>query len=125
MSVSIEYNKKAGRPKKDNANKFDKKAYMRNYMKEYKAKNKDTQLARRNTSYYISKYSIDADFVKRYGIYTAQIFKTMGDIKKIKNECPLFINDICEYIDKIKKEEEETTNHIADLSGVEVMTEIE
>jgi hypothetical protein len=125
-SVVIPYNTKAGRPKKEKSEtKFDKKEYMRNYMKEYKAKNKDKQLARRNTSYYISKYNIDQEFVNKYGVYTAQIYKTMEDIKKIKNECPLFIEDITEYIKNINKEEQEQKNHVADLGGVEVLTEIE
>jgi hypothetical protein len=125
-SVVIPYNKKAGRPKKEKGEaKFDKKEYMRNYMKIYKAKNKDTQLARRNTSYYISKYNIDQEFVNKYGIYTAQVYKTMEDIKKIKKECPSFIKDINEFIKNIIKEDEEKQNHVADLSGVEVLTEIE
>lgn len=116
MSGSIEFNKKAGRPKKEGGPMFDKKTYMRNYMKEYKQKNKDKQLARRNTSYYISKYNINESFVKKYGIYTAQIYKTFGDLKKIHKECPTFIEDISKYIETLKKEN-------CDISGVENIPE--
>ena len=119
MDISIEINKKVGRPKKENGVKFDKKTYMREYMKLYKQKNKEKQLARRNTSYCLSKFDIEESFVKKYGIYTAQMHKTFDAIKKINQECPVFIEDIDKYIKEIKKEKQ------LDLSGNKGLTESE
>ena len=115
--------RKVGRPKKEKSDaKFDKKKYMREYMQQYQLKNKDTQLNRRNTSYYIKKFNIDKDFIDKYGIFTAVMYKCREDLKKIKNDCPMFIEDIKGFITELEVEEK---NHIADLNCVEVLTEIE
>jgi hypothetical protein len=94
-----------GRPKKEVSEAtFDKKAYMKQYMKEYNQKNKEGQHHRRNTSYYINRYNIDSDFVDKYGIYTACIYKTIEDLKLIHKDCPLFLKDIKDYIEKLENE---------------------
>jgi hypothetical protein len=129
MSVVIptSTNRKAGRPKKEKSDaKFDKKAYMREYMKSYQLKNKDKQLARRNTSYYVTKHKLSQEFVDMYGINTANVYKCMEIIKKIENECPQFLSNIKEFVETLVKDNEENKkNHVADLSGVEVLNEIE
>ena len=112
-----------GRPKKEKSDAvFNKKEYMREYMKRYNADNKSGQLHRRNTSYYVRKFNIPKEVVDKYGIFTGCIFKCKEDIKKINQDCPLFIEDIKQYIDELQKEKK---NHVADLSGVEVLKEIE
>jgi hypothetical protein len=118
---------KVGRPKKEKSDaKFDKKAYMREYMKGYQLKNKDKQHARRNTSYYINRYNLTQEFVDMYGINTANIYKCMEIIKKIEKECPQFLPNIKEFVEILVKDNEKNKkNHVADLSGVEVLTEIE
>jgi hypothetical protein len=129
MSVVIptSTSRKAGRPKKEKSDaKFDKKAYMRDYMKSYQLKNKDKQLARRNTSYYVTKHKLSQEFVDMYGINTANVYKCMEIIKKIQNECPQFLPNIKEFVENLVKDNEENKkNHVADLSGVEVLNEIE
>ena len=126
---------KRGRPKKGEVRKedekFDKKEYMKNYMRTYmntyNYKNKNAQLHRRNTTYYIKKFDIEKEFVDKYGIYTASVYKCMEDFKKIREECPMFLNDVKKFVEVIalENEEENKKNHIADLSGVEVLTEVE
>ncbi len=122
--ATIQLHQKVGRPKKVKSDaKFDKKTYMRNYMKTYQARNPAEQQARRNTHYYIKKFNISQDFVDKYGVWTGHIYKTIEDINKINEECPSFIENIKEYLENINKNEKK--NHIADLSGIEVLTEIE
>ena len=127
---------KRGRPKKGEVrkeeDKFNQKKYMKTYMKSYMSsynkKNKNAQLHRRNTSYYINKFNIDKDFVDKYGIYTASVYKCMEDIKKIKEDCPMFLNDIKKFVEVIALENEEEVNkknHVADLGDVEILTEVE
>ena len=102
VNEEIAYVKKSpGRPKKENKEgKFDKKAYMKKYMKVYNQTNKGDQLHRRNTSYYIKKFNIEKEFVDKYGIYTASMYKCFDTINKVKNDCPLnMLKNIKEYID--------------------------
>ncbi len=110
-----------GRPKKETSDAaFDKKEYMRKYMKRYNEDNKNIQLYRRNTSYYVNKFNIPKDYLEKYGVYTAMMYKMTEELKKMKNDCPMFLEDVKEIIKDIEKK-----NHVADLSGVEVLTEIE
>ena len=110
-----------GRPKKETSDAvFDKKEYMRKYMKRYNQDNKNIQLYRRNTSYYVNKFNIPKDYLEKYGVYTAMMYKMTEDLKRMKNDCPMFLEDVKEVIKDIEKK-----NHVADLSGVEVLTEIE
>ena len=109
-----------GRPKKETSDAvFDKKEYMRNYMKRYNQDHKQVQLHRRNTSYYVNKFNIPKEYLEKYGVYTAMMYKLTEDLKKMKNDCPMFLEDVKEIIKDIEKK-----NHVADLSGVEVLTEI-
>ncbi len=108
---------KAGRPKKEKSDaKFDKKKYMREYMRSYQIKNKETQHARRNTSYYVNKHNLSQDFVNKYGINTANVYKCMEDIRKVQKFCPEFLKDIKEFLDEICKKNEES-----ELTGIEVL----
>ena len=120
----IKYSKNpVGRPKKaNNQDGFDKKAYMKEYMKEYNQKNSNGQHNRRNTSYYIKKFNIDKEFIDKYGIFTAAMYKCKEDLKKINTDCPMFLEDMREYITELQVEQK---NHVADLEGIEVLTEIE
>tara|TARA_R110001632_G_scaffold45249_1_gene114963 strand:- start:1130 stop:1591 length:462 start_codon:yes stop_codon:yes gene_type:complete len=122
----IKYSKNpVGRPKKGFSEQvFDKKAYMKEYMKDYNKKNSNGQHNRRNTTYYIKKFNIDKDFVETYGIFTANMYKCREDLKKIKTDCPMFLEDMKDFIKDLQVQVEEP-NHVADLEGVEVLTEIE
>ena len=91
-------------------------------MKEYNSKNKNEQYNRRNTSYYVKRFNIDDDFVAKYGIYTASVYKCRDYLQKISTDCPMFLEDMKEYIKDLQPKEQ--TNHVADLSGVEVLTEL-
>jgi hypothetical protein len=106
MSKTLEYVKKpVGRPKKHQEEKtFDKKTYMKEYMKEYNSKNKIEHYNRRNTSYYVKKFNIDNDFINKYGIYTASVYKCKEDLKKIKSDCPTFLKDMKDFIKELIKE---------------------
>ena len=119
---NIEYIKKSvGRPKKvTTESSFDKKAYMKNYMREYNSKNKKEQYNRRNTSYYVKRLNIPDDIIKKYGIYTAAVCKSKECLDSLNNDCPAFLEDIKEYIKELQLKK----NHVADLSGVEVLAEI-
>jgi len=127
MSSATIPKSKVGRPKKEKSDaKFDKKTYMREYMKGYQLKNKEKQHARRNTSYYINRYNLSQEFVDTYGIDTANVYKCMEVIKKIENDCPQFLPNIKMFIETLVKDNENNKkNHIADLTGVEVLIEIE
>jgi hypothetical protein len=95
-----------GRPKKEKSEAvFDKKEYMRNYMKKYNKDNKNVQLYRRNTSYYVNKFNIPADYLDKYGVYTALMYKMTEDLKKIKNDCPVFLDDIKDIIKDLQEED--------------------
>ncbi len=123
MSVVIptSTSRKAGRPKKETSDaKFDKKTYMREYMKTYQIKNKESQLARRNTSYYVTKHNLSQEFVDKYGINTANVYKCMEDIRKVQKFCPEFLKDIKKFVDETCKKHEES-----DLSGVVVLNNVE
>jgi hypothetical protein len=110
-----------GRPKKETSDaKFDQKEYMKNYMKRYNQEHKQVQLHRRNTSYYVNKFNIPKDYLEKYGVYTARMYKMTEELKRFKEECPMFLEDVKEIIKDIEKK-----NHVADLSGVEVLTELE
>ena len=110
-----------GRPKKEKSDAtFDQKAYMKAYMKKYNQDNKVSQLHRRNTSYYVNKFNISRDYLDKYGVYTAMIYKVTQELKKIKKECPMFLEDMKNVIEDLEKK-----NDVADLTGVEILTEIE
>jgi len=105
----IQYVKKrVGRPKKEVSEaQFDKKKYMKEYMKKYNDEHKEIQLNRRNTAYYIEKFNIEKEFSDKYGIYTGMIYKCMNDIKKINQYCPLFVKDIDDFVKSIIEKEKE------------------
>jgi len=112
--------RKVGRPKKkEGEEKFSHKDYMREYMKRYNQDHKQVQLHRRNTSYYVNKFNIPKDYLEKYGVYTARMYKMTEELKKFKAECPMFLEDVKDIITDLEKK-----NHVADLSGVEVLTEI-
>ena len=95
-----------GRPKKISTDQiFNKKEYMKKYMKEYNKNNSNGQHNRRNTTYYINKFNIDKDFIKTYGIYTANMYKCREDLKKLKTDCPMFLEDIKDFIKELETEE--------------------
>jgi hypothetical protein len=121
IKVKTYVKRPVGRPKKEKSDAtFDQKAYMKAYMKRYNQDNKVAQLHRRNTSYYVNKFNIPKDYLDKYGIYTARMYKITEELKKFKAECPMFLEDVKEIIKGLEKK-----NHVADLSGVEVLTEIE
>ena len=110
-----------GRPKKEKSDAtFDSKAYMKAYMKKYNQDHKVSQLHRRNTSYYVNKFNISRDYLDKYGVYTAMIYKVTQELKKIKKECPMFLEDVKDVIEDLEKK-----NDVADLTGIEILTEIE
>ena len=77
---------------------IDKKTYMREYMREYSKKNKAVELARRNTCYYMKKYNIPEEFKSHFGLYTADCWKAIETMKKVKTNCPNLYPDIFKYI---------------------------
>lgn len=121
INVEPYVKRRVGRPKKEKSDAtFDQKAYMKAYMKKYNQDNKQVQLHRRNTSYYVNKFNIPKDYLDKYGVYTARMYKITEELKKFKEECPMFLEDVKDIIKGLEKQ-----NHVADLSGVEVLTEIE
>ena len=107
---NFEYVKKAsGRPKlaeDQKKPKFNKKEYMKAYMKEYNQKNSNVQYNRRNTAYYIKKFNIGKEFIDKYGIFTANLYKCTEDLKKISNDCPMFLENMKELINELQLEKE-------------------
>mgnify|MGYP003678455850 CR=1 FL=1 len=76
----------------------DKAAYMKQYMREYTAKNKDRELARRNSCYYIKKYNIPKEFKQEFEIYTADCWKAITAIQNIKKNHPDLYPKLFKYI---------------------------
>ena len=94
--------KKNGRPRKNPIlTKEEQLAKQRDYMKEYHVKNKQSQLARRKTSYYVNKYNLSKEYAKKYGVYMCEIYKCQEAIRKIEKECPNFLTDIKGFLDNI------------------------
>lgn len=98
-SESTSEKKLAGRPKtKTKQTPEERKAYQKEYMKQYHLKHRKTQIARRNTCYYVNKFNLPPEFAAKYGIYTCEIYKCQEAIKKMKEDCPEFLNDIKQFL---------------------------
>ena len=76
----------------------NKTEYMKQYMREYTAKNKDRELARRNSCYYIKKYNISKEFKQEFEIYTADCWKAISAIQNIKKNHPDLYPKLFKYI---------------------------
>ena len=84
--------KKRGRPKLETT--IPRAEYMKNYMKAYNEKNKDTQKLRHNNYYYLNNSDMPKDYVAKYGLFACQVYKTKIEVDKIKQDCPQFLSDV-------------------------------
>ena len=84
--------------KKVKKTREEKQEYMRNYMRNYQKKNKEAELARRNTCYYLKKYDISDDFKNEFKIHTADAWKAIETMKRIKKNSPELYPLIFKYI---------------------------
>lgn len=91
MPVVVE-KKKRGRPKL--ATTIPRAEYMKNYMKAYNEKNKETQKMRHNTYYYLNNTAMPKEYLDKYGLFACQVYKTRNDVMKIKEVCPQFLSDV-------------------------------
>jgi hypothetical protein len=84
--------KKRGRPKSENT--IPRAEYMKNYMKAYNEKNKDTQKLRHNNYYYLNNSEMPKEYIQKYGLFACLVYKTKIEVDKIKNDCPQFLSDV-------------------------------
>ena len=92
VEMPVVEKKKRGRPKL--ATTIPRAEYMKNYMKAYNEKNKDTQKLRHNNYYYLNNSEMPKEYIQKYGLFACQVYKTKIEIQKIKRDCPQFLSDV-------------------------------
>jgi hypothetical protein len=71
------------------------------YQKEYRKKNNEKMKASDRTRYYKTKYNLEEEFVKQYGIMSGDVWKIFTQTKEVLTQYPQLKNPIIEMLQKI------------------------
>jgi hypothetical protein len=71
------------------------------YQKEYRKKNNEKMKASDRTRYYKTKYNLEEEFVKQYGIMSGDVWKIFTQTKEVLTQYPQLKNHIIEMLQKI------------------------
>ena len=74
------------------------KEYMKEYMRNYVKNNKQASQLYHNSRYYLSNTDMPKDYMEKYNKYACLIYKAQQDLKKIKDLCPEYIEDVFQYV---------------------------
>jgi hypothetical protein len=80
--------KPRGRPKLDPKDKVDRNVYMKNYMRNYNVVNKERELLRRNSYYYLKNTDMTQSFFDKHGLYSCLVYKARLELVKVKKNLP-------------------------------------
>ena len=72
------------------------------YYKQYRSKNRDHINRLERVKYYKDKYGLEEDFIKKFGEYSADVFKLHKDFIYIKENCASLIPHILAILQKIE-----------------------